>query len=83
MGYRLREIEMENKFCQELHVEAINHVMPVSTINASLEAENVQASRVRKLNLVVTVLIIVGMSLYPFLSIGHVMQKMARGLRFI
>ena len=83
MGYRLREIEMENKFCQELHVEAINRVMPVTEINAALEAENVQASRVRKLNLLVTVLVIVGMNLYPFLSIGHVMQKMARGLRFI
>jgi hypothetical protein len=74
---------MENKFCQELHVEAINRVLPTQEIKAALDAENVQASRVRKLNLLVTVLVIVGMSLYPFLSIGHVMQKIARGLRFI
>lgn len=83
MRYRLREIDAENKFCQELHVEAINRVLPVQEIKAALEAENIQTSRVRKLNLLVTVLIIVGMNLYPFLSIGHVMQKMARGLRFI
>lgn len=83
MRYRLREIEMENKFCQELHVEAINRVLPTQEIKAALAAENVQASRVRKLNLLVTVLVIVGMSLYPYLSIGHVMQKIARGLRFI
>lgn len=83
MRYRLREIDAENKFCQELHVEAINRVLPVEEIKAALDAENIQTSRVRKLNLLVTVLIIVGMNLYPFLSIGHVMQKMARGLRFI
>jgi len=83
MGYRLREIEMENKFCQELHVEAINRVLPTTEIKAALAAENIQTSRVRKLTLLVTVLVIVGMNLYPFLSIGHVMQKMARGLRFI
>lgn len=83
MKYRLREIDAENKFCQELHVEAINRVLPVQEIKAALAAENVQASRIRKLNLWVTVLIIVCMNIYPFLSIGHVMQKMARGLRFI
>jgi hypothetical protein len=83
MKYRLREVAAENKFCQELHVEAINRVLPMQEIKAALDAENVQASRVRKLNLLVTVLVIVGMNLYPFLSIGHVMQKMARGLRFI
>lgn len=83
MKYRLREIDAENKFCQELHVEAINHVLPVQEIKAALAAENVQASRIRKLNLWVTVLIVVCMNIYPFLSIGHVMQKMARGLRFI
>ena len=83
MKYRLREIDAENKFCQELHVEAINRVLPVQEIKAALAVENVQASRTRKLNLWVTVLIIVCMNIYPFLSIGHVMQKMARGLRFI
>lgn len=83
MKYRLREIDAENKFCQELHVAAIHRVLPVQEIKAALAAENVQASRVRKLNLWVTVLVIVCMNIYPFLSIGHVMQKMARGLRFI
>lgn len=83
MRYRLREIDAENKFCQEFQIEAIHRVLPLQEIKAALEAENIQTSRVRKLNLLVTVLIIVGMNLYPYLSIGHVMQKMGRGLRFI
>jgi hypothetical protein len=83
MGYRLREIETENKFCQELEVEAIARVIPTATMQAALADENAEVTRVRKLTFLVTILIIIGMNLYPTLSIGHVMQKIARGLRFI
>jgi hypothetical protein len=83
MGYRIREIDAERNFCQELQVEMINRVLPITEIEQILAAEGVQASRVRKLDLPVMVLVLVGMNLYPHLSIGHVMQKIARGLRFI
>lgn len=83
MGYRIREIDAERNFCQELQVDMINRVLPVTEIEQILAAEGVQASRIRKLDLPVTVLVLVGMNLYPYLSIGHVMQKIARGLRFI
>jgi hypothetical protein len=61
----------------------INRVLPITEIEQILAAEGVQASRVRKLDLPVTVLVLVGMNLYPYLSIGHVSQKIACGLRFI
>jgi hypothetical protein len=83
MGYRLREIVTESKFCQELSVEAINRVLPRETIAAALEAEGLHTTRVRKMDLLVTILVVVGMNIYAYLSMGHVMQKMARGLRFI
>jgi hypothetical protein len=83
MGYRLREIETENKFCQELHVDAINRVLPSDTVEAALAAEKVPGCRVRKLDLLATVLVLVGMNIYSYLSIGHVLQKIVRGLRFI
>lgn len=83
MGYRLREIERENNFSQELHIDMLNRVVPQAVIEATLADEGVQAARVQKLDLLVTVLVIVGMNLYPHLSIGRVMKKIARGLRFI
>jgi hypothetical protein len=83
MGYRIREIEAESNFCQELNIEMVNRVIPIAAIEAALTAKGVQAWRVRKLDLLVTVLVIIGMNIYPYLSIGHVMQKIARGLRFI
>jgi hypothetical protein len=83
MGYRIREIDGESNFCQELRIEMIERVLPATDIAQVLAAEGRQAQRVRKLDLLLTVLVIVGMNIYPALSIGHVIQKLARGLRFI
>jgi len=83
MGYRIREIDAESNFCQELRIEMIERVLPANDIAQLLATEGVAAQRVRKLDLLVTVLVVVGMNIYPYLSIGHVLQKLARGLRFI
>jgi hypothetical protein len=83
MGYRIREIDAESNFCQELRIEMIERVLPTNNIAQLLATEGVAAQRVRKLDLLVTVLVVVGMNIYPYLSIGHVLQKLARGLRFI
>lgn len=83
MGYRIREIDTESNFCQELRIEMIERVLPTTDIDQVLATEGVAAQRVRKLDLLVTVLVVVGMNIYPYLSIGHVLQKLARGLRFI
>jgi hypothetical protein len=83
MGYRIREIDAEINFCQELRIEMIERVLPANDIAQVLAAEGVAAQRVRKLDLPLTLLVIIGMNIYPYLSIGHVIQKLARGLRFI
>lgn len=83
MGYRLREIEAESKFSQELGMEAISRAVPLSAVKAALKEEGVETIRERKLNLVVTVLLVISMNLYTSLSIGQVMKKLGRGLRYI
>ena len=83
MGYTLRQVKTEGKFCQSLTVEALEQAVPLDTIKAVLEHQGVQAQRERKLNMVVTVWVVIVMNLYAHLSIGHVMRKLARGLRFI
>jgi len=83
MGYRIREIEAESNFCQELRIDMIERVLPTTDIAEALAAEGIETQRVRKLDLLLTVLVIVSMNIYPYLSIGHVIQKLARGLRFI
>jgi hypothetical protein len=83
MRYKLREIEAESKFSQELSLEALSRAVPKAVIQAVLEAEGVRTRRERKLNLVVTVMIVIVMNLYTTMSLGQVMKKLGRGLRFI
>ena len=83
MGYRLRRIEAESKFSCKLTLEAIGRAVPTAQVKAVLREEGLQASRERKLNFVVIVLLMIAVNIYTHLSIGHVMKKMSRGLRFI
>jgi hypothetical protein len=83
MGYTLRQVEAESKFCQSLTVEALERAVPLQAIKAVLQQQGIQAQRERKLNMIVTVWVVIAMHLYAHLSIPHVMRKLARGLRFI
>lgn len=83
MGFILREIEEERKFAQELSLEAIDRAVPVEQIKAAIRAEGAQEARERKLNMVVVVLVLIAMNLYTYLSIEHVIKRIAQGLRFI
>ena len=83
MGYTLRQVETERKFCQSLTVEALERAVPLETITSVLQQQGVQAQRERKLNMVVTVWVAIAMNLYAHLSIGQVIRKLVRGLRFV
>ena len=83
MGFRLREIDAESKFCSELSVDAIGQVVSMSQVKDVLLDEDVSEQRERKLNMAVTVFIVIGMGLYNNLSIGKVLEQLAKGLRYI
>ena len=61
----------------------VERIVPRATIARVLAAEGLQTERERKLNLWVTVLLIIMINLYTTESIGAVLEKMAQGLRYI
>jgi hypothetical protein len=83
LGFKLREIEAESKFCRELTMEAIAQAVPLAEVQAVLAETSVCEQRVRKLNMLVTVLLTIAMNIYTRSSIGEVMSKIAQGLRYI
>lgn len=83
IGYRLRELDPESKFSQELTLQAIERVVPMSEIEGVLQEENAFEKRERKLNMAVVVLLTIAMNLYACLSLKRVMRKIAQGLRFV
>lgn len=83
MGYKLREIAAERKFSQELKFEVLEQVLPVAQIEAVLANAGRIEQRERKLNMVVTVLMLIVMHFYSNVSQGEAMRKASKGLRYI
>src|SRR6185436_10621945 len=83
MGFRIREIEAECKFSSALSVQALSHAIPAEAITRVLQQEARLEERERKLTMAVVVWLLIALHLYTTLSIGAVLRKLARGLRFI
>ena len=83
MGFTIREIAAECKFSSSLTVAALDRALPHSAIERALAHHGRTTVRERKLTLVLTVWLVIALHLYPTVSIRGVLQKLARGLRFI
>lgn len=83
MSYSLRQIAPESKFCHDLHLDVFDQLIPFSVISQVLSTCDAWEMRERNLNMVVVIWVIIAMGLLPNLSIPHVLQKMAQGLRYI
>lgn len=79
----MREITVHSRFSHELTLEAISRIVPVAIVQEVLADHSLVTERERKLSLVVTLFLTITLHLFTGLSLGHVLQKMAQGLRFI
>jgi hypothetical protein len=83
MGFKIREIDAECKFSSALTIDALSRAIPPEAITHALDTEAAHEDRERKLTMTVVVWLIIALHLYTTLSIGAVLRKLARGLRFI
>ncbi len=83
MGFTIRKIAAECKFSSTLTVAALDRALPHSAIAHALAHHGCITARERKLTLILTVWLVIALHLYPTVSIRGVLQKLARGLRFI
>lgn len=83
MGYRIRHIEPDTKFSEEMSVEVITRVIPLATIQNLLAECGVEGQRARRLPGWLTVLFCIGMNLLSELSMTGVMEHLMRGTRLI
>lgn len=83
MGYTIRQIPPDHKFCQDLSLDALTRVIPPETVHAVVMDTGTQATRERKLTAEATIWVLIAMTLYAPLALGDVVRKVAQGLRFI
>jgi hypothetical protein len=83
MRYTIREFESEGKFSQALKLEAFTSVLPESLIRAVLAETGRHTQRERKLNLVITVWVVIGLYLFARCSVKRVLLKLSQGTRLL
>jgi hypothetical protein len=64
-------------------LEVLESAIPQAAIEAALAECGLETVRERKLTLGLTVLTVIGMNLYPRISLAQVLQKVCQGLRYI
>ena len=83
MPYKLREIAPESKFSRAFSFDLLQRIVPSECIQAILQQYGAREKRERKLNMVIIVWLLIAMNVYCDCSIGHVLRKLAQGLRYI
>ncbi len=83
MSFTLRTIDPHSKFASQITMQAIEKVIPRATVEAVLTQQDAWHERERKFSMVAVVLVLITMSLYRHLAIGHVIRRLAQGLRFL
>ena len=83
MGFMIREIDTNCTFSSALTVDALRQALPPEAITRVIAQEGVGEARQRRLTMVLVVWLVIALHLYPTVSIGGVLRKLARGLRFI
>jgi hypothetical protein len=83
MGYTIRQLEAERNFCQELTVQALQRAVPQEAIATVVAETGNPVQRARKLTAEATIWTLIAMNLYTHMALGHVLRKLAQGLRFI
>jgi hypothetical protein len=83
MGFMICEIDTDCTFSSALTVDALSQALPPEAITRVIAHHGVGEARQRCLTMVVVVWLVIALHLYPTVSIGGVLRKLARGLRFI
>jgi hypothetical protein len=83
MGFTIRALRAECKFCQAWTVEALGQVIPAADVRAAAGRAGRPGGRVRKLTLEVTLWLVIALHLFPRHAIPAVLRQLARGQRLV
>jgi len=83
MRYRLRHLELDDKMCQQVSLEVIEHVYPHKVICEQLDLHDAWEERERALNLFVVIHLLLAAALWTRLALPRVLERLARPLHVL
>jgi len=83
MGYRIREMDQERQFCEQVTVDVLERVIGLEGMLESIALHGVGEQRVRRLPALLTLLVCIGMNLLTTSSLTFVLVRLVRGTRLL
>jgi Insertion element 4 transposase N-terminal/Transposase DDE domain len=81
MSVKIRQIELTCNPCLDIRLDALERALPQAAIDEALAETNTKTPRERKLNLAVTMWLVIAINLFTGDNIGYVLERLCRGLR--
>ncbi len=83
MSYRLRQIELDDKMCQQVSLDVFEPIYPRAIICEQLSVHHGWEERERSLNMVVLIYLLLAAALWTRLALPRVLEKLARPLHVL
>src|SRR5579885_253516 len=83
MSYRLRQIELDDKMCQQVSLDVFEPIYPRAIICEQLSVHHGWEERERSLNMVVLIYLLLAAVLWTRLALPRVLEKLARPLHVL
>src|SRR5438045_8844831 len=78
MSYRLRQIELDDKICQQVSLDVFEPIYPRKVICEQLSQHQTWEERERSLNMLVLIYVLLAAALWTRLSFPPVLERLAR-----
>ena len=83
MPYRLRQIELDDKMCQQVSLDVFEPIYPRELISEQLSLHQAWEERERCLNMVLMLYVLLAAALWTRLAFPRVLEKLARPLHVL
>ena len=83
MQYRLRQMELDDKMCQQVSLSVFDQIYPREVICEQLSLHHAWEERERCLNMVVLIYLLLAAALWTRLALPRVLERLARPLHVL
>lgn len=83
MAYRLRQIELDDKMCQQVSLDVFESIYPREVIGEQLSLHHAWEERERCLNMLLLIYVLLAAALWTRLALPRVLERLARPLHVL
>src|SRR2546423_13090435 len=83
MPFSVRQITQDDKLCHQVNLEVLQEVYPRETVEQVLSDCHAWEKREKALSMVAIVYLVIALTLFPRLTVGGVLRRLASGARFL